>query len=345
MDNKIPAKSGLHKTALAIAIALSIAIFGCALDAPPKIVPLDVDMVLPPVGTEGVDPDRLNAFMSEIRARNEGVEDEEDWIRRSYKGLMVRRLTNVSTSEYATFNKYLDNGTVYILVHPSFFSFFHYPKKLTESTEDSPSKYNVVERLLKIKPQNPQFALLQAQERRMRDFIEYKATEKKLLVIVIPKNYQKYSGYTYRKGVDEYMRYLNEVTNMSESVLFVESKSPNRGYLTDDDAMRLMEFILSIKAKRVLVGGGYIGRCLEDFYVLLTKEYGKEDIYIVPELSDISPREIDDNIARTILKTNGLIDEDMATKIMANDLYKIQEGIPSIMNLPKVEKNQTEGKP
>lgn len=298
------------------------------------MVYFQVDMVLPPVGTTGLSPSEISDVLKEVEARNKEVEDEQAWIKKSYEGLMVRRLTNVSEREFPKFKKYLDNGSVYILVHPGFFSFFHYPRRLRRSDTDQVSEFNVVELLLKRRAKTAEFALLQAQERRTRDFVEFKSAQKKLLIIVTPRNYQEYSGYTYRKSRDEYMRYLNEITNFSESVLFVESRSPNRGYLSADDAIRLVEFLLSVDAKTVYIGGSYVGRCLEDFYTLLTREYGSEGIFVVPELSDLSPREINGKIATELLKPDGSIDKRVAKRQMQKDVYSVQETIPKLLNLP-----------
>jgi len=322
---------------LLCAIALLISLGACSSAEPKKpfnISPVDVDLVLPPAGTASMDPDTINEILAAIEERNSTIESDPKWIERSYAGLMVRRLTNVSESEFKLYRKYLDKDeSVYILVHPGFFSFFHYPRKVRDNDPDKLHKENVVELLLQKKATAPEFALLQAQERRMRDFIEFKSTEEKLLIIIIPRNYQEYPGYTYRRGRDEYMRFLNEITNFSKSVLFIESRSPNRGYLRDDDAERLMEFLLSIKAKNIYIGGGYIGRCLEDFYALITEEYGKDGIYVVPELSDISPRELNESIASDILTSDGRINTAVATRLMKQDTYKVQESMPKILNL------------
>ncbi len=300
----------------------------------PDIVYFQVDLVLPTVGTTGLSPSKINDILIEVEVRNKEVEDDPAWIEKSYEGLMVRRLTNVSEREFPKYKKFLDEGSVYILVHPGFFSFFHYPRKLRRSASDDLSEFNVVEMLLKRRTKSAEFALLQAQERRTRDFVEFKSTQKKLLIMVIPQNYKEYSGYTYRKNLDEYMRYLNEITNFSESVLFVESRSPNRGSLSDDDANRLVEFLLSVDAKTVYLGGSYVGRCLEDFYTLLTREYGSEGIYVVPELSDISPRELNGAIATELLKPDGSIDKLVAKRLMQEDVYQVQETIPRMLNLP-----------
>jgi hypothetical protein len=327
----------IMKTFLISSIAILAIAFltGCTtVEKRPELVQFEVDMVLPTVGTSGLAPVEISRILSDIEKRNKEVEDDPEWIENAYEGLLVRRLNNVSEREYSKYKKYLDTDAVYILVHPGFFSFFHYPKKLRRSEADAVSEFNIVELLLKKRPKTAEFALLQAQERRMRDFIEFKSAQKKLIIMIIPKDYREYSGYTYRKSRDEYMRYLNEITNFSESVLFVESRSPNRGYLSEADAIRLVEFLLSVEAKTVYVGGGYVGRCLEDFYTLLTREYGGEGIYVVPELSDLSPREINGDIARALLRPDGSIDKAVAWRQMKADIFDVQETIPKFKTLP-----------
>lgn len=317
---------------LFMTLALALLLPGCASRKPPKIAQLDYSMVMSPAGTSNLQPEEINGILEEVEKRNRDVEDDPEWIDKSYLNFMLRRLTNVSVSEFDNYRKYLDDGAVYIVVHPAFFTFFHYARKV-RADDPEEEKMNILEILLNRKPSTSEFAVLQAQERRMRDFIEFKSTQNKLVIMVIPQNYRKYSGYTYRKGKDEYLRFLNETTNFSRSVLFVESRSANRGYLTDDDAVKLMEFLLSVNAEKVYVGGGYIGRCLEDFYSLLTNEFGEKGIFVVPELADISPRELNPRLAMRLLKPDGLINYDYATELMVKDKYKVQELIPQIENL------------
>jgi hypothetical protein len=289
--------------------------------------------ILPPVGYTNIDREIIDEIIEKVEERNRTVEDDPEWIKRAYTGVMIRRLVNVPPNEYKDYKKYLDNGAVYIMAHPAFFPFFHYPKKIVDNTSKEIPKYNVVEKLLEQTPTNFEFAVLQAQERRTRDFFEFKSTQEKLLIVVVPRNYKRYTGYTFKRGRDEYMRYINEVTNFSKSVLYAESRTPNRGYLREEDAIRLMEFLLAIDAKKILIGGGYIGRCIEDFYNLITDEYGSEGIYVVPEITDISPRELNNTLGRALLNKDGMIDVDIATNVMKRDIYKVQEVIPEIINL------------
>lgn len=283
-----------------------------------------------------MDPAERGEILRKIEERNRRIEDDPKWIEKSYEGLMVRRLTNVSEKEYDTYKKFLDNGAVYIIVHPAFFPFFHDFRRLSRAKEgEGPySKRNVIEKFLSLTPKDYVLSMLQAQERRTRDFIEFKSTQEKLVILVVPTNYYKYKGYVYRKYADEYMRYLNEISNLSKSVLFVESKSPNRGYVSEDNSIRLMEFLLSIKADEIYLGGGYIGRCLEDFYKYITEDYGSEGIYLIPELSDLSPNELTNAIARELLKPNGEINSIRLTQLLKQDVFKVQEVTPKILNLP-----------
>jgi hypothetical protein len=320
--------------ALWCVIFLSTLAVGCATGTSlSSIARYEATTVMAPVGTTFMDKEEVQRVLAEVEQHNREVEDSPEWVKRAYSGLMVRRLTNVSEGEYLKYREYLDDGVAYVLVHPSFFPFFHYPKKLVDNTSDKLSRKNVVEQLLEEEPASFEYALLQAQERRMRDFIEFKSTQEKLLIIVVPRNYHRYSGYTYKRGRDEYMRYLNEITNLSPSVLFVESRSPNRGYLTEEDAVKLMEFLGTIDAESIYVGGGYVGRCLEDFYALLTEEYGSEGIFVVPEISDISPREINRALASALLQSDGGISVELATNVMKRDVYRVQETVPILKNL------------
>jgi len=321
-------------------LAVAMSVVGCV---PTYSVrnskPGDYSKINPPVGSSKLDPVEVQAISGDIDERNKTVEDDPEWIKRAYNGLMVRKLNNLSEREYKGYRKYLDDGAAYIIVHPAFFPFFHYPKTVPVIDQESfLPKDNVVERILHMKPMDLKFALLQAQERRMRDFLEFMSAREKLVIVVVPRHYNKYRRYRYREGHDEYARYLNEVTNFSKSVLFAESRSPNRGYLTDEDGIRLMEFLLSVNAETIYIGGGYIGRCLEDFYVLLTEEFGQEDIYVVPELSDISPIEITKKLAKTLLTPEGKIDIRLATQNLAKDAYKIQEVKPRVRNLSRIPK-------
>ena len=54
----------------------------------------------------------------------------------------------------------------------------------------------------------------------------------------------------------------------------------------------------------------------------------------MPELSDLSPREINGKIALELLRNDGSIDKVVARKQMQEDVYKVQETIPRLESLP-----------
>ncbi|HWR58209.1 MAG TPA: hypothetical protein VN328_04900, partial [Thermodesulfovibrionales bacterium] len=82
--------------------------------------------------------------------------------------------------------------------------------------------------------------------------------------------------------------YINSVTNESESVLYLYSKKPNNGHLTDESREQLLKFIEEVKPETILIGGGYLGRCVRDFYGDLTASIGREKVSIAAEITAIS---------------------------------------------------------
>ena len=316
-----------------LSVILLTLLASCSTTGARAVLQQDIDRIRPPFGTADT------ALLGSIEERNRQIEDDPGWISTSYDELKIRRLNNISEKEYNRYRQFLDaEGTAYIIVHPAYYTFFHKGLQtktpVPETDEKKNEKKNAVERFLSAKPQDLSFSVLQAQERRTRDFLEYKSTEGMLTILVLPRNYAEYGGYSFKGGPDEYTRYLNEVTNLSDSVLYLESKTANRGYLKESDMVRLMEFLLSIGVKKVLVGGGYVGRCLEDFYIDFTTAFGSEDVYVVPELSDVSLKELNKSLAKSLLMPDGTINKEVATKNLHTDAYGSQEVRPRLRNLP-----------
>lgn len=299
----------------------------------PIVVQTDIEVIRHPAGA--ITDEKVTSTLKAIEERNKTVEDDPMWIKNSYDGLAVRNLRTIAEKEYSAYKEYVDNGIVYIIVHPAYYPFFQHRKTASESDSNANefSSMNVIDRLLSIPSRNLLFSVLQAQERRMRDFLEYKSTEKKLIILVLPKNYPKYSGYIYKNGPDELTRYLNEVTNGSKSVLYLDSRTATRGYLKEEDSIKLMEFLAAVNTKKVYVGGGYVGRCLEDFYVDFAELYGMNTLYMVPELSDISPKELNNRLAVSLIRQDGTIDAITATENLKNNAYNSQDIRPNVMNL------------
>lgn len=327
--------------ALWCAISLVFPLFslsGCA--STRKTVDINIkrlpsQLIVEPTGIAPAETNDIDAILSEINVRNRTVEDSQDWIEDSYGTLRIRPLESVHKEDYEKYARYLDDGSVYIIVHPAFFPFFHTSKKFTRHAHRPYTKRNVVEKLLDRRTSSYRLAVLQAQERRLRDFLEFKSTQNKLIVFVLPKDYVRNKGYTYRKELDEYARYLNEVTNGSASMLYIESRSANRGYLKKKDMVLLMRFLISIDPDKILIGGSYVGRCLESFYTHFTDKFGEDGIFIIPEVSAISPRDLNKRFSKNLLEPDGSLNVAVATDYLKRDVYDVQRSEPNVMNLSR----------
>lgn len=274
---------------------------------------------------------RTEAVLREVEERNKAVESDAGWRDKAYSEFMIRQLSAIGEEEYAKYAQYLDNGALYVIVHPAYYTFFH-DHELPDSGAGQSSQ-NAMEKFLGTTVYSSRAQLIRAQEKMLRDFLEYMSTGKKLVVLILPHDYRDYRGYKFRGGRDEYMRFINEVTNESSSVLYLYSKKPNRGTLYEKDRRRLLKFLYAIRAKEILVGGGYIGRCLEDFYKDVEQYYSEDRIFVVPEITSISPVDVSSDVASDMLSPDGTVD---VTKLTANIKANVlgnQEIVPKTRNL------------
>jgi hypothetical protein len=319
----------MFKSAFLFILSMIILIAGCASTQEKMVFPRKPSEIINPeiVGLAG----QSVASANEAMERNKRIEDDPKWIEESYKGVRIQSLRDIPERDYEALGSFLDNGTLYIIVHPFFYPFFHTEEKMKAGPD---YRKNVVDGLLELTDTKPDIAVIQAFERRMRDFIEIKSTEKKLILFIFLKDYRNYSGYIYKDGQDEYARYMNEITNDSESVLYVESRSSTRGALREEDMLYLLELLAKVNPKSILLGGSYLGRCLEDFYVTFTKLYGIDNVYVVPELSVLSPREIRPVFVKKLLQPDGSLNVAVATENIKRNAYQVQERIPNTRNLP-----------
>ncbi|MBA4373424.1 MAG: hypothetical protein C0402_11265 [Thermodesulfovibrio sp.] len=254
-----------------------------------------------------MDPQHAEEILHQIKGRNSGIEQDPLWIQRAYQKPMFKNLHQVPEREYAEFSKYLANGSVYIIVHPAYYTFFHdselFPDNLTGATTQ-----NAMDRFLSATAFSGKAKLMKAQEKVLRDFLEYVSTEKKLVIMILPKGYKDFSAYKFRDAQNEYLRFLNEVTNESDSVLYLYSRKPSRGMLSVKDRKLLLKFLYAVRPKEILLGGGYVGRCLDDFYRDLEQHYGEEKLFIVPEIAAVSPADMSEKMSSDVITREGLID-------------------------------------
>lgn len=270
-------------------------------------------------------------ILKSIISRNNTIEDDPSWIETAYKRFLIRNLKDVHEEDFDRYAKYLENRSVYIIVHPAYYVFFQDEKDPSGNSQDLTS--NAVDRFIIETDYSAKTRLIRAQEKMLRDFLEFKSTEQKLVILVLPRDYESYDAYKFKDGKDEYMRYLNEVTNGADSVLYLYSKKPNRGLLAEKDRKRLVRFLYKIKAQSILLGGGYIGRCLEDFYKDIEQYFGEDKLFVVPEIVAISPSDITNNIASDLLKADGTVNLNrLSFNLRANTLGN-QEINPQLKSL------------
>lgn len=225
------------------------------------------------------------ALLAEIRERNETIEQHPEWVSRATKDFMIRSLEDMSEAEYANYRAYLDEGAMYVIVHPAYYVFFQGRDPFYAGT-------NAVDAFIGERAYSTTARFLQEQERATRDFLEVTSTRKRLVVLVLPGNYRDYEGFVYRELPDEFARYINGVTNGSDSVLYVFSEKPNKGSLPAKTKERLTKFINAVQPTTILVGGGYVGRCESDFYKQLSGSTTSGEVMIAGELSVLSPEDV-----------------------------------------------------
>ncbi len=238
--------------------------------------------------------ERVKQVFEEIYLQDRTVKKSPEWLKDAYRSLKIRRLNDIPKEEAAGYKKYLYDGDVYIVVHPGFFPFF-IERKVLSSPEDSrvlPAK-DIMERFSdSIAAHEKTLTVYLEQERLIKDFVQFMSVEKKLVILVLPGDYRNHLAYGYVPGVDEYMRFINEITNGSESVVYLESASWGEGSLDKNNLDVLTGFLSAIEVKNIVIGGGYIGKCLDDFTKCLRKKIDLNNIYFAPEIVTISPLEM-----------------------------------------------------
>lgn len=97
-----------------------------------------------------------------------------------------------------------------------------------------------------------------------------------------------------------YSAYLNRLVNGSDTVISIFSRTSSSGSLDIDDMLSLYDFLAGIEARRVIIGGGYIGRCQKEFYNQLATYMDSSRTFLSPEISIISPADISEKEAAVI---------------------------------------------
>jgi hypothetical protein len=280
---------------------------------------------------------RIKDVVVSINDKNDTVENSAEWFKEAYSSLNIKKLNDIPRADYEKYRDFInEKGSVFVIVHPAFYTFFENDAVLSSKgdAKSFPSK-NIAERLYDMPSFfDYKFKVMQEQERILRDFLEIMSTGKKLVILLIPRNYKSHLTYGHIEGLDEYSRYINEITNSSESVIYMESSGYSTGKMRDEDLKIFADFLKELQVERILLGGGYIGRCLQDFYISLLDYFDSGNIYIVPEIAAVSPQDINDKWGKYLLKENGELDMKVAAKnLKTPNAYEKQTITPRIRRL------------
>jgi hypothetical protein len=246
----------------------------------------------------------IRDVMDAVEERNRGIEADTEWINWAYQGLSIAKLNTLSPEQYERYRTYVDHGSVYIFVHPSYSLFFH--TKKPRSFRGPADLRSIVDSFLESSPDTVVTLLEQEQLKIEKNFIEFLTTEEKLVILVLPRDYLHAMNYGYLQGPDEYARYLNGIANGSPAILYIESESSSSGRLLADDLIPLLSFLKAVGAQTTLIGGGYVGRCQKEFYQYVTNFTTADRYYIVPELSTFSPEDIAEEAASGFIENSRL---------------------------------------
>ena len=174
---------------------------------------------------------------------------------------------------------------VYVIVHPAYGVFF--------------------QSLGKEKFAEAKYRLLKKQFETEKEFIAKQAASGTTIILVLPG---KTSDGAFPATYPAYRNYLNNTAGAGSSVFFIYSETSSSGAISQNEMMSLYYFIRGLRPARVMVAGGYIGRCQREFYNEFTNYIEKSLVFIVPQLSTISPDDVTEKEAAQIL--NGLEQQD-----------------------------------
>ena len=67
----------------------------------------------------------LEMIRSLVETRNKTIESHPQWHMLASQEIMPRSLEDIPEREFKKFRDYLDDGVMYIIVHPAYYFFFH----------------------------------------------------------------------------------------------------------------------------------------------------------------------------------------------------------------------------
>jgi hypothetical protein len=199
---------------------------------------------------------------------------------------------------------------VYIIVHPGYGVFF--------------------QDLAKEKHAASKFLLLNKQFENEAAFISSRAAAGATIILILPGDFM-----TESISPGSFISYLNKIAG-GTSLYYMTSKTSSSGKIAKENMINLFAFLKSVKAERIMIGGGYVGRCQGEFYNDLTAYRSAEGTYIVPEISTISPVDISAQEAAAAFEGIELQNYSLVNRFIGN---KAGNSAANIRSIPLPSKN------
>lgn len=165
---------------------------------------------------------------------------------------------------------------IFIIVHPGYTFFFKSGMKEQHY------------RGAKFRMQELQFSM----ETR---FIAERAKAGNLVILIVPGDYYEDSI-----APRSYVSYLNAAAGTGPAVFYLPSVTSSNGNIASSDMVTLYQFLEAVEARKILLGGGYVGRCQREFYGQLTTFLDRDRVFIVSEGSTLSPEDVTEREASRI---------------------------------------------
>lgn len=245
------------------------------------------------------------------------------------EALSVRHLRDIQPGPGDT----AKTDDAYIIVHPSYYLFFQKKPYVIEPSDTKNITQSFAE--MDFPAENTMLNLMKFYESREMAFLSSARNDQKLVILVIPGKYERSRSYLYKpddeNDADEYARYINEATFGADTVLYLESQDTNSGKIARKDMATLIQYLKQKNVQNIFIGGGYVGRCQEEFYRSLSKEWPESSIALMPELSAFSPNDLTDATAKMLLMP------DMKLNVTAANYFIRNGGIKKLSIKPNLK--------
>ncbi|MHB8882081.1 MAG: hypothetical protein ACYC69_11300 [Thermodesulfovibrionales bacterium] len=248
--------------------------------------------------------------------------------------LAISNLKGMSNEAITRLAEKWSKGEVYVIVHPSYYLFFHEKPFSVSSSEGNSIANSFIE--TDYAEKSPVIMLMKEYEKAEIEFISAARVKGVPVIFLIPGNYQNSPHYLYNEGPDEYSRYLNGLTQGSDNFVYLESQNVNSGKMTKEHQVLLLNLLKQANIQKVFVGGGYIGRCQKEFYNFLAQNWSRDNIAIIPQISSFSPEDLSAPAAKMLLTSDLKLNKESVSVFIANGGVRklTNDNRPNLVNTP-----------